>query len=187
MSALSYFSRLTSSSSFGELATLEIHRRGVETAGRVGAVVDGAEWCQTFIDLHAPQAVRILDFPHAAEYIEAIGQTAGADGPLLVAATPQESVPRSQAQRRDECAGARAAYRRRSRLSSRDGHAGSISGEAARADGLSTLPRRAVADWEWDGGKRQQTGGRGADERAGHALGGSERESDTGVAQCDLQ
>jgi hypothetical protein len=87
MSALSYFSRLTSSSSFGELATLEIHRRGVETAGRVGAVVDGAEWCQTFIDLHAPQAVRILDFPHAAEYIEAIGQTAGADGPLLVAAT----------------------------------------------------------------------------------------------------
>jgi hypothetical protein len=87
VSALSYFSRLTSSSSFGELATLEIHRRGVETAGRVGAVVDGAEWCQTFIDLHAPQAVRILDFPHAAEYIEAIGQTAGADGPLLAAAT----------------------------------------------------------------------------------------------------
>jgi hypothetical protein len=87
VSALSYFSRLTSSASFGELATLEIHRRGVETAGRVGAVVDGAEWCQTCIDLHAPQAVRMLDFPHAAEYIEAIGQTAGADGPLLVAAT----------------------------------------------------------------------------------------------------
>jgi hypothetical protein len=84
--ALSYFSRLTNSTRFGELATLEIHRRGVETATRVGAVVDGAEWCQTFIDLHAPQAVRILDFPQAAEYIEAIGQTAGAGGPLLAAA-----------------------------------------------------------------------------------------------------
>jgi hypothetical protein len=82
-SALSYFSRLTDSASFGELATVEIHRRGVERAGRVGVVVDGAEWCQTFIDLHAPQAVRILDFPHAAEYVEAIGQTVVADGPLL--------------------------------------------------------------------------------------------------------
>jgi len=85
-SALSYFSRLTDSTSFGELATVEIHRRGVERAGRVGAVVDGAEWCQTFIDLHAPQAVRILDFPHAVEYVEAIGQTVGAGGPLLPAA-----------------------------------------------------------------------------------------------------
>jgi hypothetical protein len=85
-SALSYFSRLTDSASFGELATVEIHRRGVERAGRVAAVVDGAEWCQSFIDLHAPQAVRILDFPHAAEYVEAIGQTVVADAPLLQAA-----------------------------------------------------------------------------------------------------
>ncbi len=84
--ALSSFSRLTNSTSFGELATVEIHRRGVERARRVGAVVDGAEWCQTFIDLHAPQARRIRDFPHAAEYVEAIGQTPGPQGPLLVAA-----------------------------------------------------------------------------------------------------
>jgi len=83
--ALSYFSRLTDSASFGELATLELHRRGVETAGRVAALVDGAEWCQTFIDLHAPQAVRILDFPHAASYVDAIGQSAGAAGELLSA------------------------------------------------------------------------------------------------------
>ena len=83
--ALSYFSRLTTSTTFGELATVEIHRRGVERAGRVGAVVDGAEWCQTFIDLHAPQAVRILDFAHAAEYVDAIGQTPGGQGPLLAA------------------------------------------------------------------------------------------------------
>lgn len=84
-SALSYFSRLTDSASFAEVATVEIHRRGIETAGSVGAVVDGAEWCQTFIDLHAPQATRILDFAHAASYVDVIGQTEGADGVLLCA------------------------------------------------------------------------------------------------------
>jgi hypothetical protein len=84
--ALSYFSRLTDSSTFAELATVEIQRRGVETAEHVGAVVDGAEWCQTFLDLHAPQAQRILDFAHAAGYVNAIGQTESGGGPLRDAA-----------------------------------------------------------------------------------------------------
>jgi hypothetical protein len=83
---LSYFSRLTDSTTFAELATLETQRRGVETAEQVAAVVDGAEWCQTFLDLHAPQATRILDFAHAAGYVDAIGQTASVDGPLCDAA-----------------------------------------------------------------------------------------------------
>jgi len=80
---LSYFSRLTDSSSFTDLSLVELHRRGIERAGRVGAVVDGAAWCQSFVDLHYPEAVRILDFPHATEYITAIGQTRGPEGELL--------------------------------------------------------------------------------------------------------
>jgi hypothetical protein len=80
---LSYFSRLTDSATFGHAAWGELHRRGLETSQRVGVVVDGADWCQTLLDLHAPEAVRILDFAHAAEYVCAMGQTAGADGPLL--------------------------------------------------------------------------------------------------------
>ncbi len=80
---LSYFSRRTDSTTFGELATLELHRRGLEGARRVGAVVDGAVWCQSFVDLHYPEAVRILDFAHAAEYLTAIAQTSGANGLLL--------------------------------------------------------------------------------------------------------
>ena len=80
---LSYFSRRTDSTTFADLATLELHRRGLEGARRVGAVVDGAVWCQSFIDLHYPEAVRILDFAHAAEYLTAIAQTTGVDGPLL--------------------------------------------------------------------------------------------------------
>lgn len=82
---LSYFSRRTDSTTFGELATLELHRRGLEGARQVGAVVDGALWCQSFVDLHYPEALRILDFAHAAEYLSAIGQSSGANGPLLSA------------------------------------------------------------------------------------------------------
>ena len=64
---LSYFCRLADAASFSRLASGEVHRRGVETAGVVAGVVDGATWCQDFLDAHRPDAVRILDFPHAAE------------------------------------------------------------------------------------------------------------------------
>jgi hypothetical protein len=80
---LSYFSRRTDSTTFGDLALVELHQRGIEGARRVGAVVDGAAWCQTFVDLHYPEAVRILDFAHAAAYLSTIAQTTGSDGPLL--------------------------------------------------------------------------------------------------------
>ncbi len=82
---LSYCSRLTDSTTFADAATGEAQRRGVTRAKRVGAVVDGAEWIQGFIDLHAPAAVRILDFPHAAAYVTAIGQAQGGEGALLSA------------------------------------------------------------------------------------------------------
>jgi hypothetical protein len=71
---LSYFSRLTDADSFNRLALVETHRRGVETASQVAAVVDGAEWIQGFVDTHRPDAVRILDFPHAAQRIAQISQ-----------------------------------------------------------------------------------------------------------------
>ena len=80
---LSYFSRLTDSTTFAEQAVLELHRRGIETAQRVGAVVDGAEWCQSFIDYHYAEALRILDLPHAGEHISLIGQSATPEGRLL--------------------------------------------------------------------------------------------------------
>jgi hypothetical protein len=73
-SALSYFSRQADAETFGRLALGEIQRRGVETAGQVAAVNDGAEWIQGFVDLHCPAAVRILDFAHAAERVAALGE-----------------------------------------------------------------------------------------------------------------
>lgn len=71
---LSYFSRLTDAATFGRLALAELHGRGVETAGRVAAVTDGAEWLQGFIDLHRPDAIRILDWVHAVERVQRIGE-----------------------------------------------------------------------------------------------------------------
>lgn len=70
----SYFSRMTDCNTFMHLALVETQRRGVETAKAVAAVTDGAEWIQRFIDHHRHDAVRILDFPHAAEYVSDIGQ-----------------------------------------------------------------------------------------------------------------
>jgi len=78
--ALSYFSRLTDATTFQRLALVETHRRGVETAGAVGAVTDGSEWCQGFIDFHRPDAVRILDFPHAGGHVAQIGQAVFGEG-----------------------------------------------------------------------------------------------------------
>ena len=77
---LSYFSRMPDQQSFGRLATVETHRRGTERAGTVCAVVDGAEWQQKFIDLHCPEAVRIPDWCHAAEYLARAGQAAFGTG-----------------------------------------------------------------------------------------------------------
>jgi hypothetical protein len=70
---LSYFSRKVNAETFDRLALVETHRRGIENAGQVVAVMDGAEWEQGFIDHHCPQAIRILDFAHAAEHIGVIG------------------------------------------------------------------------------------------------------------------
>jgi hypothetical protein len=82
---LSYFSRMTDAETFADQAQVEMHRRGVSQATAVCAVTDGADWIQGFIDLHRPDAVRILDFAHAAEHlhllIEAL-QQAGVSVPV---------------------------------------------------------------------------------------------------------
>ena len=44
---------------------------------------DGAEWLQGLVDYHRADAVRMLDFAHAAEYINEIGQAVQAEGGRL--------------------------------------------------------------------------------------------------------
>lgn len=71
---LSYFSRLADAASLEEAVLVETHRRGVERASEVCAVQDGAQWLQGLVDYHRADAVRILDFAHAAEYLNEIGE-----------------------------------------------------------------------------------------------------------------
>src|SRR6266571_1768471 len=82
---ISTFSRLTDAERFTEASLVEPHRRGVERAAAVCAVQDGAEWLQGLVDYHRADAVRILDFAHAAEYINEIGQAVQAAGGRLPA------------------------------------------------------------------------------------------------------
>jgi hypothetical protein len=77
---LSYFSRLAEAETFSRLATVETQRRGTERAETVCAVNDGAEWIQGFIDVQRHDAVRILDFSHAASYVAQVGQAVLGEG-----------------------------------------------------------------------------------------------------------
>ncbi len=74
VSKLSYCSRLTDVPGFEKATLVETHRRGLEHAHEVAVVMDGAEWLQGVIEYHRADAVRILDFAHAAEYVNAIGE-----------------------------------------------------------------------------------------------------------------
>jgi hypothetical protein len=80
---LSYFSRMTDCVTFGERAQGEMQRRGVSQAKAVCAVTDGADWIQGFVDLHRPDALRVLDFPHAAEHINLLIQALQPAGVVL--------------------------------------------------------------------------------------------------------
>jgi hypothetical protein len=79
-SELSYFSRWMEAEEFGRAALGETHHRGLETAVQVVAVTDGALWEQGFIDYHREDAARVLDFPHAAEYVAEIGKAVWGEG-----------------------------------------------------------------------------------------------------------
>ncbi len=82
---ISTFSRLADAQHLMEASLVETHRRGVERAAAVCAVQDGAEWLQGLGDYHRADAVRILDFAPAAQYINAIGQAVQAAGGRLPA------------------------------------------------------------------------------------------------------
>jgi hypothetical protein len=79
---LSYTATFGTAEAFGHEALGELSRRGLEQAPTVVAVSDGAPWIQGFIDLHAPQAIRILDFAHAAGYLAQAAQASFGPGTL---------------------------------------------------------------------------------------------------------
>jgi hypothetical protein len=77
---VSYVARWEPAARFGQTLTLEAQRRGVDEAAVVVSPNDGAEWIQGNLDLVAPQAVRILDFPHAVEHLGAVAAPVYGEG-----------------------------------------------------------------------------------------------------------
>ncbi len=70
---VSYFARTAPYTEFSEQIRGEVARRGVKHSAEVCAIADGADWIQTVVGDHRPDATRILDFYHAAERLAAIG------------------------------------------------------------------------------------------------------------------
>jgi len=66
---LTYFARMANAATFADQASAELRRRGIERAKQVCAIQDGAEWIQGFVQGHRHDALRILDFAHAAKYV----------------------------------------------------------------------------------------------------------------------
>lgn len=77
---LSYFARLCKAQGFIDAVTVPFHARGTMHAGTVVARSDGASWIQELIDAHRPDAVRILDFAHAAGYVSQAAQACWGPG-----------------------------------------------------------------------------------------------------------
>jgi hypothetical protein len=79
---IAYFSRRCTADEFIRQTTLPTYERGTRRAGTVVAVMDGASWLQELIDEQCPQAIRIIDFRHAASYLtDAAHAALGAEGP----------------------------------------------------------------------------------------------------------
>ncbi len=93
-SDLSYFSRRCCADQFIRQATLPTYERGTRRAGTVVAVMDGAPWLQELIDEQCPQAVRILDFPHAVGYLSRVAQAAFGAGSREAAVWLDEWAPK---------------------------------------------------------------------------------------------
>ena len=65
---------------FGQRLALEAHRRGLEGAGQIAVLGDGAEWIWHLAAEHCPHATQIIDWFHASERVWALGRALwGAD------------------------------------------------------------------------------------------------------------
>ncbi len=186
---LSYCSRLCDAARFAEATLLHTHRRGLEQAAEVCAVQDGAEWLQGLVDYHCADAVRILDFAHAAEYLNEIGQAVQAAGGHLPARWLEGVLHWLKHQ------GPARVLRHLSWLAAR--YPSSLIHEKLaylqKREAHMQYPTYQEAGWpigsgsvgEW--GKRQQTRRRSTPQRRRHALGTAERQSHAGAAQCGVQ
>jgi len=77
---LHYLAKQEGAEGFGQRLYLWATRLGVERAAEVVVLGDGAEWIWNLAERHFSDAVQILDFYHAAEYLWRVARTVFGDG-----------------------------------------------------------------------------------------------------------
>jgi hypothetical protein len=82
---LSSVSRVTDAAHVTDLAEVETRRRRLVQAQEVCAVMDGADWLHACVEMHRRDAVRLLDFPHAAEHLSHLVEALSACGHVFPA------------------------------------------------------------------------------------------------------
>jgi hypothetical protein len=76
----SYAAGLEPAARFGPRLALEAHRRGVEGAGQIAVLGDGADWIWHLAAEHFPHATQIVDWFHASERVWALGRALSGEG-----------------------------------------------------------------------------------------------------------
>jgi hypothetical protein len=84
--AASYAASFEPAEAFGRRLALEAHRRGLEGAGEVAVLGDGAAWIWALAAEHFPGAVCIVDWFHASERVWALGRALHGEGTAEAAA-----------------------------------------------------------------------------------------------------
>jgi hypothetical protein len=183
---ISTFSRLLEAERFAEAALVETQRRGLDQATEVWAVQDGAVWLQGLVDYHRADAVRILDFPHAAEYVHVIGQAVEAAGGRLPTKWLEGVLHRLK-------------HHGPERVLAHLAFLAARYPSPAIQEALASLQKREAhmqyplyqqAGWPIGSGSVESANKVVVEARrvwGGHALAGPQRQSDVGAAQCRVQ
>jgi hypothetical protein len=142
----------------------------------VTAVQDGAEWLQPFVDYRRPDALRILDFAHAAEYVSEFVQ--------LVFSWLQKELHtlkhEGPSQVLQDLSALQEQYPAIERL-------GEIMAYLRKHEAHMQYPTYQTAGWVRDGGECRYSGGGSPSHRSGPPLAATPCQSDAGAAQCRLQ
>lgn len=69
-----YTGAIESSEAFGRRIYAEAVRRGLDHAGTIVVLGDGAVWIRSIVEEHFPDAVQIVDLYHAREHLSALGK-----------------------------------------------------------------------------------------------------------------
>lgn len=83
---ISYYGDITEAEDFGRLMYLMGLQRGADRAEELIFIADGAKWIWKLVEEHFPDAIEIVDWYHAAEYVWKVAHGAYGEGSDLAKA-----------------------------------------------------------------------------------------------------